>query len=195
MRRTSHARLLLACLTLALPSAASAQHEQHGRGYKPPPPTAPVVITVEKASNGKPMASTSVIFRAVRDERSDGNLEMKTDSDGRASLELLEVGSHVTVQVLAPGYATYATDFDLTTEGKQLTIKLQRPRAQVSAYGDAGDQAAPVQPGVQEHHAVAPTSVTPPPVSPTAPLQTVPPADTPSTTPGSASPNKPGSPQ
>src|SRR5579875_4066522 len=167
------ALLGLGCLPLAVP----AQQEQHGRGYKPPPPTAEVTILVEKGFNQKPLPNASVVFRAMRDGKITANLETKTDPDGKASLDLLEVGSHVTIQVIAGGFATYATDFDLTPDGRQLLVKLERPRAQVSQYSDNPDQPAAVQPGVQERH--KPTTAAPGPASPTAPLQTTPPADTP----------------
>ena len=180
----------LGCLTLT----GVAQQEKHGRGYKAPPPTAQVVVTVEKGFNEKPFPNASVIFRAEREEKVTANLETKTDPDGRASLDLLEVGSHVTIQVIAGGFATYATDFDLTADGKQILVKLQRPRAQVSQYGDDTDKPAVVQPGVQEH--AKPTSVPPAASSPTGPLQTTPPANTPANSaPAAPAPAKPGSPQ
>src|SRR5579875_471277 len=179
---------------LGFSSFAAAQQEKHGRGYKPPAPTAEVVVVVEKGFNEKPFPNASVIFRAMRDDKITANLETKTDPDGKASLDLLEVGSHVTIQVIAGGFATYATDFDLSADGKQLLVKLERPRAQISQYGEAQDKPAAVQPGVQEHQ--KPTSVPPAAASPTAPLQTTPPADTPSNTPPASSPSpKPGSPQ
>ena len=178
----SLAVISLGCLSLA----GGAQQEKHGRGYKPPPPTAEVAVVVQKAFNQKPMANASVVFRATRDGKITANLETKTDPDGKAVLDLLEVGSHVTIQVIAGGFATYATDFDLTDQGKELTVKLERPRAQVSQYTNGGDRPATVQPGVQEHMRPAPATATPPPpVSPTAPLQTTPPANTPATQPGS----------
>lgn len=183
----------LGCVSLT----GAAQQEKHGRGYKAPPPTAEVVVVVEKAFNQKPFPNASVIFRAMRDDKITANLETKTDPDGRASLDLLEIGSHVTIQVIAGGFATYATDFDLSPDGKQLLVKLERPRAQVSQYGDAQDKPAPVRPGVQEHINSAPaTSLAPPVASPTGPLKTTPPADTPANTaPVSQTPAKPGNPQ
>lgn len=193
MLRPTYLRTLTAVLPLAFTlHSASAQQEKHGRGYHPPTPTAQVVVTVEKAANGKPLPNASVIFRAMKNDATDGNLEMKTDPDGHAGMDLLEVGSHVTVQVLADGYATFATDFDLSADGKQVLVKLQRPRAQVSAYGDDADRAAQVAPGVQERHpgttpmGSTPSATMPPPASPVGPMQTTPPANTPATVPGSA---------
>lgn len=179
----------LGCLSVA----GGAQQERHGRGYKPPPPTAQITVTVEKGFNQKPLPNASVVFRAERDGKLTGNLETKTDPDGRASLDLMEVGSHITIQVIASGFATFATDFDLTGDGKELLVKLQRPRAQVSQYGESGDRPAQSQPGVQER--AKPTTASPAPASPTAPLQTTPPADTPATQPSTDAPQKPGTPQ
>lgn len=176
------------CLALGA-GACGAQREEHGRNYKPLPPMVHVEITVLKDFNGKPFANAGVVFHAVRNGRNDGNLEVKTDPDGRATIDVIEQGSHVTLQVIARGYATYATEFQAEGEEKVFTVRLQRPRAQVSAYEDNDGKAAQVKPGVQEHHAArpatgaapaAPTPAAPPTValpaaaSPTAPLQTTP---------------------
>lgn len=200
--------LAVSCLLL-LP--AGAQQEKHGRGYKAPPATATVLVTVEKAANEKPLSNASVIFRASRNDDVSANLEMKTDPDGHASIDLLEVGSHITVQVIAGGYATYASGFDLTSDGKQLLVKLQRPRAQISAYGENTDRPAELQPGVQErpHKAdsmkapaagkgasPAPNTLAPGATSTSSPLTTTPAVPTPTTAPGSGTvPSAPGLPQ
>jgi len=143
---------VLALVTMAAVSvAAGAQSEQHGRKFKPLPPTAHVVVLVEKGYNGKPLENAAVIFHAVRDGKEDANLEMKTDPDGKAAMDLLEVGSHVTVQVIANGFSTFATDFDVTAEGKEVVAKLAKPEAQVSTYVDNSGKPAQVHPGIQEH--------------------------------------------
>lgn len=146
-RYTLSAALLAAAM--AAPNAHAAPQE-HGRKWQPPPPTAPITVTVVKGFNNKPFENAGVVFRAVRDGKSDGTLEVKTNPDGNAKIDILEVGSHVLVQVIASGYATAATEFDLPAEGKQVTLKLQRPQAQVSEYVDNDGKSSQTRPGVQE---------------------------------------------
>jgi len=146
-RNALSAALLAA--TIAAP-AALAQQEQHGRKWQPPPPTAPVTVTVVKAFNGKPYENAGVVFRAIKNGKDDGTLEVKTNPDGNAHIDVLEVGSHVLVQVIATGYATAATEFDLGSEGKQVTLKLKRPEAQVSEFIDNDGKPSQTKPGVQE---------------------------------------------
>lgn len=138
-------------ITAVMALCAASEAQEHGRKYKPPPPTAHIVITVEKGFNSKPLPNAAVVFHATREGKDDGNLEVKTDPEGKATIDLIEVGSHLTVQVIANGFATYATDFDVDTDKKEMTIKLLRPRAQVSAYKDNEDKASDLKPGVQEH--------------------------------------------
>lgn len=141
----------LSALFCALfPAFSAAAPQEHGRKYKPLPPTAHVEVTVLKGFNGKPFANAGVVFHALRNGKDDGTLEVKTDPQGHATIDVLETGSHVLLQVIANGFATYATEFDLTDAGKTLLIKLQQPRAQVSTYADTDGKPAQVQPGTQE---------------------------------------------
>ena len=77
-------------------------------------------------------------------------------------MDFIEAGSHVTVQVIATGYATYAEEFDVSAADKDLLVKLKRPQEQVSNYQDNAGKAASVQPGVQEHVVPPPVKKTPP---------------------------------
>ena len=131
-------------------SVASAQDSEHGRKYKPMPPTAHITVTVEKGFNRKPIMNAAVVFHAVRDGHNDGNLEVKTDEDGKAVIDVIEIGSKVTVQVIAEGFATSAQEMDVSGPTETLLVKMQRPRAQVSAFEDNTGKAAQVKPGIQE---------------------------------------------
>jgi hypothetical protein len=129
---------------------ARAQSEEHGRKFKPMPPTAHMVVTVQKGFNGKPLVNAAVIFHAVRDGKNDGNLEVKTDEDGKAVIDVIEIGSHVNVQVISRGFATFAQEMDVDSANKELLVKMERPVAQVSKYVDNDGKPADVKPGVQE---------------------------------------------
>lgn len=154
-------------MTLATVVAASGQSSDHGRKWKPLPPTAHIVVTVVKGFNGKPFPNAAVVFHAVREGKDDGNLEVKTDPEGKATIDVIEVGSHLSVQVIASGFATFAQEVEIDGPNKTLEVKLVRPRAQVSQYEDNDGKAAEVKPGVQEPpHASKPTSTTAPVTTP-----------------------------
>lgn len=137
-------------LGMAMVSVAGAQSNDHGRKWKPLPPTAHIVVTVVKGFNGKPLPNAAVVFHAVRDGKDDGNLEVKTDPEGKATIDVIEVGSHLSVQVIASGFATSAQELDIDGPSKMLEVKLLRPRAQVSVYQDNDGSPSEVKPGVQE---------------------------------------------
>jgi hypothetical protein len=144
-------------MALAMVPVAGAQTGEHGRKWKPLPPMAHIVVTVVKGFNGKPLPNAAVIFHAVREGKDDGNLEVKTDPDGNATIDVIEVGSHLTIQVIANGFATSAQELDVDGPTKLLEVKLLRPRAQISEYLDNDGKSAQVKPGVQEPpHPVTP---------------------------------------
>lgn len=135
---------------LSIAAISYAQSSGHGRKWKAMPPTSHIVVTVLKGFNGKPLPNAAVIFHALRNGRDDGNLEVKTDPEGKATIDVIEIGSQLTVQVIADGFATSAQSFEVDGPEKSLEVKLLRPRAQVSTYTDTDGKAAQVKPGVQE---------------------------------------------
>ena len=137
-------------LGIGLAGVPGVAQEHHRRGYKPLPELAVVTIHVEKSANGKPLENAAVVFHAKREGHDDGSLEVKTNPDGDAKIDLLEVGSDVNLQIIADGYATYASQFTLDSATKDLTVKMLKPRAQVSAYADGGDRPSQRALGVQE---------------------------------------------
>jgi hypothetical protein len=138
-------------VVLAMVSVAGAQQdEQHGRKWKPLPPLSHIVVTVVKGFDGKPMPNAAVVFHSTLNGRDNGNLEVKTDPDGKATIDVIEVGSDVDVQVIAHGFATHAENLNEVGANKILEVKMIRPREQVSVYQDNSDKASGVKPGVQE---------------------------------------------
>ena len=123
---------------------------QRGRKYKAPPATSHIEVEVLKAYNGKPVANAAVIFHAIRDGKDEGNLEVKTNEEGKAAIDVIATGSAVDVQVIADGFATFAGQYQVNETDRAIAIKMDRPRAQVSAYTDNHGEPSTRAVGVQE---------------------------------------------
>ncbi len=115
-------------------SVVGAQQPEHGRKYKPLPELSHIVVTVVKGFDGKPMPHAAVVFHATMNGRDDGNLEVKTDPQGKAVIDVIEVGSDVSVQVIANGFATHAENIHTVGPEKVLEVRMLRPREQISQY-------------------------------------------------------------
>jgi len=153
---------------LAGMAAVAQDNVRRGRKYKAPPVTAHIEVLVLKP-NGKPMANAAVVFHPVKDGKDDGNLEMKSDSDGKAVIDVIPVGSTMRVQVLANGYTTFGEDYDVPTDSKNIVITMKRPVEQYSTYRDSNGQSAASKPGTQEP--IRPTAKPVPPTPGVLPIE------------------------
>ena len=137
MKHCSNFRLfaILAALGLLLASlTAGAQQKpsDRGRKFKPPPPTARIEVTVVRDVNSKPISNAAVIFHVVGGEK--GNMELKTNEDGKAIIDVLTIGFTVRLQIIAKGFQTYGDDFKIDNEKMALDIRMKRPGEQYSIY-------------------------------------------------------------
>lgn len=153
LRRTFWSMSLL-CIALAssLPGKLQAQAApaNRGRKYKAPPATSHVEVTVVKKFNGKPIVNAAVIFDSTKDGKEEGNLEVKTDPDGKAIIDVIPTGSTVRVQVIATGFATYAEEYVVSEPTKEISVAMIRPQEQISSYVDNEGKTTSRKPGVQE---------------------------------------------
>lgn len=120
-----------------------AQRDKRGRKYKAPPATMKIDILVVRASSGKAIPNAAVIFHPVNEKgKEEGAMEMKTDLDGKAVLDVIPVGSTVRLQIIANGFQTFGNDYIANADAKQITIHMRKPKEQYSIYkGNAtGDQ-------------------------------------------------------
>lgn len=194
----------LAVLLTILPGAA-AQQARYARKYKPLPQLSHIVVLVQKGFDGKPMANTPVVFHSTFQGRDDGNMEVKTDPNGNATMDLIQVGSDVDVQVIAKGYATYSHQLTSVGAKESLVAKMVRPHDQVSQWETSAGQVSSMKPGIQEppHPALVPPkpNVDGFALPPSSPAANPSPADGPANSPGTSaqqtgtSANQTGNPQ
>jgi hypothetical protein len=140
---------LVLCVSL-LASSQAFGSQYRGRKYKAPPPTSRIEVQVTKKYNGKPIANAAVVFNPSKDGKDLGSLEVKTDPDGKAVVDIIPTGSTVRVQVIASGFATYGQDYLVDQPTKEIAISMLRPQAQISAYEDNEGKLSQRKPGVQE---------------------------------------------
>lgn len=164
--------LLNLALVACLPATAQ-DTSRRGRKYKAPPATSHIEVTVVKKFNGKPISNAAVVFSSALDGKDEGNLEVKTDPDGKAVIDVIPTGSTVRVQVIATGFATFADEFLVSEPTREIAVSMLRPQEQVSSYQDNQGKTAARKPGVQEP--IRPTTPTTKPATPPPTPQTTPP--------------------
>ena len=152
-RRRLFSRLAIASISMVLSASVMLAQEQlkHGRKYKPPPATSKITVQITKKANGKPIMNAAVIFNPFDKDGNDiGNLEVKTDPEGKATIDIIPTGSTVRVQVIATGYATFAQDYEIDKVEHEIAIAMIRPQEQVSSYIDNSGKDSSRKAGVQE---------------------------------------------
>ena len=109
-------------------------------------PASSVRFVVVRDSDGKPIKYAQVVVHAMnrKGKASKEEMELKTDADGRASVDGIPYGS-VEVQVLAKGFQTFGEDYEVNKPALEITVKLKRPAGQYSIYENHDDKKAPEQ--------------------------------------------------
>src|SRR5579863_4995201 len=95
---------------------------KRGRKYKAPPATSRVEVTVLKDANGKPIENAAVIFHAVSEK---GNMELKSNEDGKALIEVLPIGETVRLQIIAKGFQTYGQDYKIDKDQVAIEVRMK----------------------------------------------------------------------
>lgn len=135
MQRRSVSRfvfLVFATLCVLSMGSLTAQTTDHrGRKYKAPPPTSRLDVTILRNEDGKPIENAAVIFQLIGDK---GNMELKTNEDGKTMIDVLPTGSKVLLQVIAKGFQTYGEQYNVDKATMAIEVKLKRPGQQYSIY-------------------------------------------------------------
>ena len=123
---------------LCLNAQSAKDDEGWSRKYKTPPPASRIEVTVLKAFNGKPIENAAVIFHPIEGDKDKGVLELKTNEDGKAIIDVIPIGDTVRLQVIANGYQTYGQEYKIDKADMSMEIKMKRPVPQYSTYGNNG---------------------------------------------------------
>jgi hypothetical protein len=136
--------VLATALGLVIGSLSSGAQDtsKRGRKYKSPPPTARIEVTVLRDSSGKPIENAAVVFHPMEGEKDKGNMELKTNEEGKTVIDVLPIGDTVRMQVIAKGFQTYGQDYKIDKAEIAIEIKLKRPGEQYSIYKNHGQTAS-----------------------------------------------------
>jgi Carboxypeptidase regulatory-like domain len=103
-------------------------------------PSASVRFVVMNDAGGKPVKNAQVVLHMMnRKGKAKGELELKTDTDGHASVDGVPYGT-IEVQVLAPGFQTYGADYEVKQTSVEITVKMKKPAGQYSIYDEKKPQ-------------------------------------------------------
>jgi 5-hydroxyisourate hydrolase-like protein (transthyretin family) len=145
VRRTSlrlSAFLAVMALTFCTFHAGAQDDNSHrGRKFKTPPPSSRIEISVIRDSNGKPVEHAAVIFHPVEGDKDKGIMELKTNEDGKAVVDVIPIGDTVRLQIIAKGFQTYGEDFKVDKPEIAMEIRMKRPGQQYSIYRNNSDTA------------------------------------------------------
>ena len=138
MPRSSTLRFgtLLAGLTLAVSPLMLSAHQDNRpcRKCKLPPAVSRIAVTVLRKDDDKPIPHAAVVFHAIEGDKDRGGLELKTNEDGVAVMDVIPIGDTVLLQVIANGYQTYGGEYKVNRADMALEIRLRRPGQQYSIY-------------------------------------------------------------
>lgn len=136
-RRIAPLVVVLMLPTLLL---ASQRWDRRGRKYKPPPPTAKITVLVKSERYDKPIEDAAVVFHSVEGDKDKGYMELKTDSNGKATIDVIPIGDTFQLQILKDGYQTFGQNYVVKNATKAITVRLLPPQPQYSVYKKHSDK-------------------------------------------------------
>lgn len=126
--------VVFSVLVLGAASSLQAQDDEGGPGST-------VRFLVLRDSDGKPLRNAEVVLHPVnrKGKQASGELELKTDADGKASIDGIPFGV-LRVQVLAPRFQTFGEDYEINKPVLEITVKMKHPGGQYSTYENHDDK-------------------------------------------------------
>jgi hypothetical protein len=102
-------------------------------------------------------------------EKDEGNMELKTNEDGKTIIDVLPIGDTVRLQVIARGFQTFGNDYKIEKAEMGIEIRLKRPGEQYSIYKNHDTAASEGTSTETAPGKAAPPAAAPAPAKPAAP--------------------------
>ena len=134
---TLAASLVFTCIT------ASAQH-----------PQALLLDTSEvrlmvRDNAGSPIRDAKVVMHVMKRGADQGELEVRTDQDGKVEQDIIPIGNLVKLEIQAPGFQAYSTDYQVNALVKNLVVRLKQQPVLQAAVADRPEEVAKNAPPAQ----------------------------------------------
>jgi hypothetical protein len=68
-------------------------------------------------------------------------MELKSNEDGKAIIDVLPIGETVRLQIIAKGFQTYGQDYKIEKSEMAIEVRMKRPGEQYSIYKEHPDDA------------------------------------------------------
>lgn len=158
-----------AFLASCVPAGAQQDNARRGRKYRVPPPSSRIEVTIVRDESGKPIEHAAVIFHPIEGDRDKGGLELKSNQDGVAMIDVIPIGDTVRLQVIAKGFQTYGSDFKVDKSAIAIEVRMKRPGEQYSIYKNHGETATADKPAETPKESAPPVAESQAPPSKPAP--------------------------
>jgi hypothetical protein len=138
MSNMKTSRLLLILLAALLISLTVMAGDKKDEG-----PQSALSFVVLKDDTGKPVRNAAVVLHPVgqHGKQAKTGFELKSDNDGKTHFDGIPFGTW-RVQVIANGFQTFGSDYNVNQTVQEITVRLKRPQGQYSIYdkhdGDSG---------------------------------------------------------
>ena len=87
-----------------------------------------------------------MIFRPIEGDRDRGGMELKTNADGKAVIDVIPIGDTIRLHIIAKGFQTHGEDFKVDKARISMEVRLKRPGEQFSVYKDSNGSSGTPQP-------------------------------------------------
>jgi hypothetical protein len=117
-------------------AGAQEQKSRKPRKTTVPPPSSRIEVSVIRDTDGKPIEHAAVIFHPILGDKDNGVMELKTNEEGKAMVDVIPIGDTVRLQIIAKGFKTYGSDFEVNRPEISMEIRMKRPGGQYSIYSN-----------------------------------------------------------